>query len=82
MALASSRVAVVRASWDTQEMLPYNRNAPRKIKKLELSSLFSTSTSTSTSTSQKKQTPKLQIDVDELLKFNPTPPRKGNKMLL
>lgn len=80
MALASSRVAVVRASWDTQEMLPYNRNAPRKIKKLELSSLFSTSTSTSTS--QKKQTPKLQIDVDELLKFNPTPPRKGNKMLL
>ncbi|XP_010686089.2 uncharacterized protein LOC104900373 isoform X1 [Beta vulgaris subsp. vulgaris] len=72
MALASSRVAVVRASWDTQEMLPYNRNAPRKIKKLELSSLFSTSTSTS----QKKQTPKLQIDVDELLKFNPTPPRK------
>lgn len=78
MELASSRVVVlIRASWDTQPRLPFNRNAPRKIKKPDFSSLLST-LSSSSSSSQNKQNPSLQIDVDDLLKFNPTTPRQVN----
>lgn len=80
MALATSRVSPVRASWDTQQRLPYNRNAPRKTQKPDSLSLSSTSTSTSTATAtsqtQNKQTSTLQIDVDDLLKFNAVSPRQ------
>ncbi|KAL2926317.1 Mini-ribonuclease 3 [Bienertia sinuspersici] len=69
MALAAScRVVLIKASWDTQQRLPYNRNAPRKIKQSNILSVFSTSSSTS----HNKQNPRLEIDVDELLKFNHT----------
>ncbi|KNA20946.1 hypothetical protein SOVF_047740 [Spinacia oleracea] len=75
MAFASSRVVLVRASWDTQQRLPYNPNTPRKIKKKTNSNSLSSS---SISTSQNNQSPRLQIDVDELLKFNPITPSQVN----
>lgn len=68
MAMASARVSPVRVSWDTQQRLPYNRNAPRKIKKPHLLSL----SSPSSSTSEIKQSSRLQINVNELLKLNAT----------
>ena len=72
MALASCRM-VVRASWDTQQIQPYNRNAPRKTnkknknknQKSDLLSLFKPSTPTRTS--QDNQS--LKFDVDDLLNF-------------
>uniref|UniRef100_A0A7C8ZPE7 Ribonuclease III n=2 Tax=Opuntia streptacantha TaxID=393608 RepID=A0A7C8ZPE7_OPUST len=74
MALASARVSPVRVSWDTQQRLRYNRNAPRKIKKpdsLSLSSVFP-------STSETKQNSRFQIDVDGLLKINAANSRQVN----
>jgi len=76
MALASARVSPVRVSWDTQQRLPYNRNAPRKIKKpdsLSLSSVFP-------STSETKQNSRFQIDVDGLLKINAANSRQGTEI--
>ncbi|CAO2840179.1 unnamed protein product [Amaranthus hypochondriacus] len=72
MALASCRM-VVRASWDTQQIQPYNRNAPRKInnknknknQKSDSLSLFKPSTPTCTS----QDNMSLKIDVDDLLNF-------------
>ncbi|XP_021716436.1 uncharacterized protein LOC110684305 isoform X2 [Chenopodium quinoa] len=63
MALASSRVLLVRASWDTQERLPYNPNfiSSRKLKK-----------------SRNKQSSRLKIDVDNLLKLDPKTPQNVN----
>lgn len=72
MAMATARIYPVRVSWDTQQRLLYNRNAPRKIGKPDSLSL----SSTATSPSQRKQISRLQIDVDELLKFNALSPRQ------
>ena len=73
MALASARVSPVRVSWDTQQRLPYNRNAPRKIKKPDSFSF----SSVLPSTFESKQNSRLQIDVDGLLKLNAANPRQG-----
>ncbi|KAJ8440593.1 hypothetical protein Cgig2_028722 [Carnegiea gigantea] len=74
MALASARVSPVRVSWDTQQRLPYNRNAPRKIKKPDSLSF----SSVLPSTFESKQNSRLQIDVDGLLKLNAANPRQVN----
>ncbi|KAK9734520.1 hypothetical protein RND81_04G145200 [Saponaria officinalis] len=70
MVLATNIVTPIRVSWDTQQRLSYNRNSPRKIHKPDKLFLKST-TSTSISTTKN---PKLQINVDELLKFNAIAP--------
>ncbi|XP_074268181.1 uncharacterized protein LOC141591675 isoform X1 [Silene latifolia] len=71
MALATSRVTV-RASWDTQQRLPYNRNSPRKTHKPK--SLFLSPSPSKTQSINKSS--QLQINVDELLNFNAIAPRQ------
>ncbi|XP_021754516.1 uncharacterized protein LOC110719841 [Chenopodium quinoa] len=74
MALASSRMLLVRASWDTQQRLPYNKDCPRKFRKSKSNSL----SLTSSSTSQNKRSSRLKFDVDNLLKLDPKTPQNVN----
>ncbi|KAL9235458.1 hypothetical protein vseg_010216 [Gypsophila vaccaria] len=77
MVLSTNIVTPIRLSWDTQQRLSYNRNSPRKTPKK--SPIFPKST-TSISISPPKN-PNLQINVDELLKFNATAPFQGSMNL-
>lgn len=54
----SVKLRVVKASWDTQQRLPYNRNAPRKLKNNTLTqsqSLSPTQPAPSTISTRKEQ---------------------------
>ncbi|GMH03752.1 hypothetical protein Nepgr_005591 [Nepenthes gracilis] len=80
MALPTMVPVRVRVSWDTQQRLPYNRNAPRKIKRTaDALSLPTTSQNQSSSTLSLATTTTTlkEIDVHQLLYVNRSSPRKG-----
>ncbi|GAB4842521.1 hypothetical protein Ancab_012495 [Ancistrocladus abbreviatus] len=87
MAVASSSTVAlslrVRVSWDTQQRLSYNRNAPRKIKTnpdgLSLATSTSRSSSILTSTTSTATTTLKEIDVHQLLSIQIPKPTDVNK---
>lgn len=72
----SSSSVTTKASWDTQKRLPYNPNAPRKLKNNTLTTKMPTSTSSPSLTSSSSLT-LTEKHVSDLLKRNSPETNEG-----
>ncbi|KAL8139296.1 hypothetical protein V2J09_005317 [Rumex salicifolius] len=76
MATMTTALMHLQCSWDTQQQLPYNRNAPRKVKVKPPVSVSSATVSQSTTTTASSSARAEKVDIYKLFEFHNESPKQ------